>query len=502
MRRVYDIAVMNRAVTVDLEGSEITIKRWYQYTKMLLQKGEKLYRHKLDNEFSLYVLPADQGVQGHLAFVNGMWVPMGTHVDMIRKQLVGFLGDCYCFSDSKASSLLFFILECTVKEPQFDDGSKLLLTSGSEQVAGWVLPKPFLRKIAKSQIGTTFSPHRVGFSKEIRMRCRSVCINLDRLAMSQEDFRKDASESDIPDIAFYSIITDVPLDFDPNTAVRVQPDEFFRRVLDDIDNRELLDQHLLELYQHEVAQEMMPVYHLIGWILGTRMVFPKSDRLKSTEELNSKAFQFGIRLKTIKKIADYLGDFVTNPLELPLVTDKLKKFRLLLRKDMAKLAAQQDTKCIVYANTLISICDRLITIGSRFPHMEFSPEDLRQGLMTTCRSIAAMNGFKRYHEVLFFVDGHTNNIEEYLDDLVQLVIKVHSKLHARKVLKAETRVRSNDFACKWISLHLTDHTPPMNVPAYPSEFALIPTKIEADCVDWGEYRLPVKTIDQNVDDVN
>jgi hypothetical protein len=107
-RRIYDLAVLHRDTLFVHNGREIITRRWYQYSRLFIERDLKVMRHQVQGLYSVYILACDKG-QGHqLTFVNGLWTPEGNHIRHIRSQLTTFLVDFLHCDLNKAENSLFF----------------------------------------------------------------------------------------------------------------------------------------------------------------------------------------------------------------------------------------------------------------------------------------------------------------------------------------------------------------------------------------------------------
>jgi hypothetical protein len=256
-RRIYDLAVLNRAVTFVLNGNQVTSKRWYQYARMFRTGlNDKVLRHSMKDAYAIYVLPSERGQFHQLTFMNGLWTSEGAHIRYMKSQIVSYLVDSFGCDMKTAENHLFIFLDCTIVNPQFADASKLVVTTGLNRFANWRLSIAFLEKVARGAIAAPLStplqqvmPRERSHALAVRVR-----VALDDLMDPSTDAVSDEQPDDGgPDeLAYYGIVSDLPMNFGVGNTEGTKPTGLIKKIMDRIARKSSFTDLIVKVYRRDM----------------------------------------------------------------------------------------------------------------------------------------------------------------------------------------------------------------------------------------------------------
>ena len=155
-RRVYDIAgLTDKNVNVYLNGKQIKINNFMDYSKMYLSQADDFVYSEIDNRWKLGISLSKTDKFEQISFVNGIATPKGgKHVDTITKQLLSGLKNVIekkhkkTIQENYIKNYLRIFIDSVIENPSFDSQTKeRLITPPSKFGSKPQINEKFIKEI-------------------------------------------------------------------------------------------------------------------------------------------------------------------------------------------------------------------------------------------------------------------------------------------------------------------------------------------------------------------
>lgn len=161
-KRVYDIAGVNPALKVFLNGQKLPIKSFKDYVNLFMAPGSNapVLHERLSDRWEVVITSSD-GQLNQVSFVNSIWtIRGGTHVGHVADNIVAKVTDHIAKKNKgmkvkpfQIKSHLSLFINCLIENPSFDSQTKETLTTKPSKFGSkWNLSDELAKKVMKSEI--------------------------------------------------------------------------------------------------------------------------------------------------------------------------------------------------------------------------------------------------------------------------------------------------------------------------------------------------------------
>jgi hypothetical protein len=344
----------------------------------------------------------------------------------------------------------------------------------------------FLEKVANGDIAQRLAvPRGIAHS-----RSTASVGQLYSMADGEPSSEGIPEDEEKPELAYYGVVSDVPLQFNVAEAERAEARGLYADILRQIAQRESVQDSIMTLYQRDIDPEMVQAAHLIGWLLRADVQVPKWVRFKTVRELTDKVSQLLRHLAPVVALPGSAAVLDPDPLTLATHLSDLLAARSSIRVQLKAVAQKGDPVLLVRANLLLGLLDRLLINAAQFPGIDFDADDFRISVLVLGERMQEMKKYRCYRPLRRFYQDHFKDLGPHFHDLFTLLDAVRSAQRSQRIIKAEQSIRACALLSRWIYAHASTGGIPTAIEPYDAAFHFPRVDVELDGIDLGAFRLP------------